>query len=76
MINSSLKKQILEKLDFLPIEEQRRVLDFTCALTESKTVGIPGRDLLRFAGTIEKTELEAMKRAIEDGCERIDLNEW
>lgn len=76
MISSSLKKQILEKPDFLPIEEQRRVLDFTCALTESKTVGIPGRDLLRFAGTIEKTELEAMKRAIEDGCERIDLNEW
>jgi len=76
MISSSLKKQILEKLDFLPIEEQRRVLDFTCALTESKTVGIPGRDLLRFAGTIEKTELEAMKRAIEDGCERVYLSEW
>lgn len=76
MISSSLKKEIFDKLDFLPIEEQRRVLDFTRALTESKTVGIPGRDLLRFAGTIEKTELEAMKRVIEDGCERVDLNEW
>ncbi len=76
MIRSSLKKEILEKLDLLPIEEQRRVFNFTRALTERKTVGIPGRDLLRFAGTIEKTELESMKRAIEDGCERVDLNEW
>ena len=76
MINSPLKKEILDKLDLLAIEEQRRVLDFTRALTETKTVGIPGRDLLQFAGTIEKTELESMKRAIEDGCERVDLNEW
>ena len=76
MISSSLRKEILEKLDLLPIEEQRRVLDFTLALTESKTPGIAGRDLLRFAGTIEKTELESMKQAIEDGCERVDLNEW
>lgn len=76
MISSSVKKEILEKLDLLPIEAQRRVLDFTRALTESKTVGIPGRNLLPFAGTIEKAELEAMKRAIENGCERVDLNEW
>ena len=76
MISSPLKKEILDKLDLLAIEEQRRVLDFTRALTETKTVGIPGRDLLQFAGTIEKTELESMKRAIEDGCERADLNEW
>ena len=76
MISASLKKQILEKLDLLPIEEQRRVLDFTRILTERKTVGIPGRDLLPFAGTIEKAELESMKRAIENGCERANLNEW
>ena len=76
MISASLKKQILEKLDLLPIEEQRRVLDFTRALTERKTVGIPGRDLLPFAGTIEKAELDSMKRAIENGCERANLNEW
>jgi hypothetical protein len=76
MTSSSLKKEIVEKLDLLPIEQQRKVLDFTRALTQSKTVGIPGRDLLRFAGTIEKTELESMTQAIEDGCERVDLNEW
>ncbi len=76
MISSPLKKEILEKLDLLAVEEQRRVFDFTCALTESKTVGITGRDLFRFAGTIEKTDLEFMRHAIEDECERVDLNEW
>jgi len=76
MIDTLLKKQILEKLDLLPIEEQQRVLDFTRALAASGRVGIPGRDLLRFAGVIDKIELESIKRAIENGCERCDLNEW
>ena len=76
MTKSTLKKEIIEKLDLLAVEEQRKVFDFACTLTESKTAGIPGRDLLRFAGTIEKTDLEVMRNAIEDECERVVLNEW
>ena len=75
MINSTLKKEILEKLDLLAVEEQRRVFDFTCALTRNKPVGTPGRDLLRFAGTIEKTDLKSMRCAITDKCERVDCGD-
>jgi RHH-type transcriptional regulator, rel operon repressor / antitoxin RelB len=32
--------------------------------------GTPGKDLLQFAGTISPDDLEAMKQAIEEGCER------
>ena len=76
MRGSSVKKEIVEKLDSLAIDEQRRVLDFTRALAEGKAEGIAGRDLLRFAGTIEKGDLAVMERAIEEGCEKVDVNEW
>jgi uncharacterized protein (TIGR02246 family) len=38
--------------------------------------GVPGRDLLRFAGTIDAESAREMEEAIEDGCERIDPEEW
>jgi hypothetical protein len=38
--------------------------------------GTPGRDLLRFAGTLDSADLAAMARAIEEGCEAVDPNEW
>jgi len=71
-----LKKQILEQLDILPYEQQRRILDFARALAASVPAGVAGRELLRFAGTIDANDLQLMAQAIEDGCERIDLDEW
>lgn len=35
-----------------------------------------GRDLLKFVGSIPADDLKRMSEAIEEGCERIDLNEW
>jgi hypothetical protein len=29
-----------------------------------------------FLGAISKKDIELMENAIEDGCEKIDLNEW
>ena len=71
-----LKKQILEQLDILPYEQQRRILDFARALAASVPAGVAGRELLRLAGTIDANDLQLMAQAIEDGCERIDLDEW
>jgi hypothetical protein len=39
-------------------------------------VGVPGASLLRFAGAISLKDLDAMREAIEEGCERTDFNEW
>jgi len=33
-------------------------------------------ELSRFAGVIDRADLRRMTEAIEEGCERIDLNEW
>jgi hypothetical protein len=76
MMNPSIKKEILENLDSIPFEDQKRVLDFIKALAENKMKGVPGRDLLVFSGTIGRSELDTMQKAIEDGCERVDLNGW
>jgi len=37
---------------------------------------VPGRDPLRFAGTIDADSAREMEEAIEEGCERIDPEEW
>ena len=75
-VNVSIKGEIIEQLDALPYELQRRVLDFARALTLSEPKGIPGKQLLHFAGMIQPDDLQAMAQAIEAGCERIDLDEW
>lgn len=38
----------------------------------------PGRmgDLLKFVGLISKSDLKKMEAAIEEECERIDLDQW
>ena len=76
MIYSSIKQEIVKRLDYLPLELQRRVLDFTRALVLSQPKGVPGKQLLRFAGILEAEDAQAMTQAIEAGCERVDVNEW
>jgi hypothetical protein len=38
--------------------------------------GVPGNSLLRFAGRLTAQEADAIAEAIEQGCERVDGNEW
>lgn len=76
MIDASIKTEIVQQLDHLPYESQRRVLDFARALALSQPKGVPGKQLLRFVGAIEKDDLEAMTQAIEEGCEKVNLDEW
>ena len=76
MAESSVEKDILNEIHRLGQEEQARVLEFARSLGEAKLPGVPGRSLLRFAGTIDKRDLEEMARSIDDACERVDPDEW
>ncbi len=67
---------VIEQMKTLPTELQWRVLEFTRALAISTPRGTPGRDLLRFVGTIPKESAELMRQAIEEDCERIDVDGW
>jgi hypothetical protein len=73
-VTKTVKDEIIEQVDRLDPPHQRKVLDFSRRLIEA--VGTPGKSLLRFAGSIDPADLEAMSRAIEEGCEKIDPNAW
>lgn len=76
MDQSTIKEEIARNLDHLPLDLQRRVLDFARALALSVPKGAPGKDLLRFAGAIQPDDLQLMDEAIEAGCERVDTDGW
>ena len=75
-MNTPVMDKVIEQLQTLPYELQWRVLEFTRALAVSIPHGIPGRQLLEFAGTIPSDDLQLMRQAIEEGCEQVDTNEW
>ncbi len=61
-------------MGLLDYEHQRRVLDFARALVVTCPKGVPGKQLLSFAGTISAADQKTMEQAIEDSCEKVDQN--
>ena len=76
MIDPMLEKQLHEQLSRLAIEQQRQVLDFACALAAARVHGVPGRELLCFAGTIDADDLVTIAQTIKEGCEQVNHDEW
>jgi hypothetical protein len=72
----SIKHEILEELERLREEDQHRVLAVVRTLGRKIPKGTRGRVLLRFAGVISDGYAEQMNAAIEEGCERVDVDEW
>ena len=76
MVLPAIKEQILNDLDRLAPDQQKRAAEFVHSLVSPLPKGTPGRDLLRFAGTIDDTSAREMMEAIDEGCGRVDLDEW
>ncbi len=75
-MDTGIAEKVIEQLRTLPYELQCRVLEFARALVLSRPHGVPGQELLRFAGTIPPSDAQVMREAIEQGCERVDSDEW
>jgi hypothetical protein len=69
-------EKVIEQLKALPQELQWRVLEFTRALALSTPHGVPGLQLLRFAGAIPLDDVTLIRDAIEQGCEQVDPHDW
>jgi len=41
-----------------------------------RTRAVGGKILLRFEGAIATDDLQLMSKAIEEGCEKVDISEW
>lgn len=76
MTNTTVEKHLREQLRHLPIEQQRQVLEFARALVKARVHGVPGKDLLRFAGTIDSEDLITIEQTINEGCEKVSPDEW
>lgn len=76
MNTTSVEQTVIKYLKTLGTEEKKKVLEFTRLLSSSKIVGIPGKSLLSFAGSIDKKDLKLMQDAIDQDCEKVISDEW
>ena len=75
-MNISIIDEVVEQLKVMPQHLQWQVLEFVRTLVKAEVRGTPGHQLLRFAGSIPSDDLQLMREAIEQDCERVDINEW
>lgn len=76
MKEASVEKEILDEINKLEKGQQAEVLEFVRSFAKSGMEGVPGKTLLRFAGTIEKEDLDKMAEAIQADCESVEPHEW
>lgn len=76
MKDSSVEKEILDEIHKLEKGQQTQVLEFVRSFAKSGMEGVPGKTLLRFAGTIEREDLDKMAEAIQADCESVEPHEW
>jgi len=77
MVNQSeLKNKIVNELDSLNWEQQKKMLDYLMLLKLSQLKGTKGKELLVFSGAIGKEDLGTMEKAITEGCEKIEADGW
>jgi hypothetical protein len=75
-VNIPIIDEVVERLKVMPQHLQQQVLEFVRVLVEVEARGTPGQQLLRFAGAIPADDLRLMREAIEQDCERVDVDEW
>lgn len=76
MATSRIKRELLDELERLPDEDQRRVLEFVRTLSRETPGPKPGRTLLRHQGSIPPDDLDRIADAIEVGCEQVNPDAW
>ena len=76
MVDPAVKEQILKDLDQLSPNLQRRAVEMVHSLIAPLPTGASVDDLMAVAGTLDAESARQMREAIEEGCERVDLDEW
>lgn len=76
MQNTPLEKEIVSQIGKLPAEKQEEVLRFVQTLMPAPRRGVSGKELLRFSGAIESSDLSLMAATIDEDCEKVNADEW
>ncbi len=75
-MKESVIPTVIEQLLVLPDDLQKQVLEFVQTLRATLQCGMPGKQLLQFAGMIPVDDLRCMQQAIEADCRQVNENEW
>ena len=75
-MNISIIDEVVGQLKVMPQHLQWQVLQFVRTLIKLEVRGVPGQQLLQFAGSIPSDDLQVMREAIEQDCEQVDIDEW
>jgi len=78
-MSESLAHEINQQVTLLSPVQQQEVLGFIRSINSSTakpSKGTPGKDLLKFVGSISSEDLELMQTAIEEGCGQVDPDGW
>ena len=74
MQTTELSKNIEHFIGQLSEHQKIKLLEFLESMTMEKKKA--RMDLEKFAGSIDRDDLELMEQAIAEGCEKIDAHEW
>jgi hypothetical protein len=75
MIDSPVKKAILEELKSLSDAEQKQLLEFAKSLHKLPEPSHVG-DVKDLFGSIAEDEALLMKKAVEEACESVNPRDW
>lgn len=80
-MDTTLEETLSAKVRTLTPAQQQEVLEFIQfqqgGLPSAKTPpGMPGASWAQFAGSISPEDLALMEQAIEEGCEKVDVDGW
>ena len=76
MVNFSMEEELHQHFILMSIAQQQLVLQFARFLSNQQPKGVKGSHLLSCAGSIPREDLLEMQSAIEEGCEKVDTDEW
>ncbi len=75
MTTTEFTNEVLKRIPRIPPDRYETILaQFDGASDRPR--GTPGRELLKFAGSISAETVERMKQVIEEECEWIDYESW
>ena len=72
----NIEHELSEQIKQLPSDRQQRVLEFARSLAAESGNGATGQALLAHVGAINSDDLTAMMKAIDEGCETVNSDEW
>jgi hypothetical protein len=76
MVIPDVKQQMLADLARMTPDMQRLAAELVHSMVPAERKGTSGRELLRFAGAIDRVSAKEMSDAINAGCGQIELDEW